>query len=703
MGKYIKYILIFLLCIFVFKSNVHADNPSISYITHMQDKGWTNYVSSGISGITGQSKRMESIKVKLNDSQNSSIYYRTHIQDIGWQDYKKDDEISGTVGMSKRLEAIQIKLEGNISNEYDIYYRTHIQDIGWQDWKKNDEISGTVGMSKRLEAIEIKIVKKDSVETENEYLTFNYKSYIKGVGWQNNVNNGEISGTVGESKPINYVNLSLNSNIEGDILYSVYSSNKWQDYKNSNTDAGLQDNSIQAIKIKLLGELSNKYDVYYKTHVSNIGWLSWTKNDNPSGSIGFFNNVEAIQIKVIKKYSEEIDTSGNSFYESNNKITYSSHVSDIGWMNYVNDGQTSGTVGKSKKIESIKIKLDNSANSSIVYSTYIKDRGWQENKKNDEISGTVGESRSIEAIKIKIDGKLSNYYDVYYRTHVSNIGWLSWAKNNEKAGSVSNNTNVEALEIKLISKTDSKKPTDTSKPYVIGKWNNDEYKDYFGRIATGFKVVDGIKYYFNNEGKMIGKNVKKVIDVSSWQNNIDWQTIKNKGDVDEAIIRVGWGMSYDDSPGIDSKFDYNIKEVQRLGIPYGIYIYGYAEVDYAARNEAKFVVDMMQKYNIPKDTYVWYDAEINTISLNQYKSVIPTFIEYMNNNGYKNVGVYGSLNNFITSNGNLNDSKIRSYPLWVAQYYKKIQYPGKYIGWQYTSDGSIEGINGRVDVSMFYK
>jgi GH25 family lysozyme M1 (1,4-beta-N-acetylmuramidase) len=71
----------------------------------------------------------------------------------------------------------------------------------------------------------------------------------------------------------------------------------------------------------------------------------------------------------------------------------------------------------------------------------------------------------------------------------------------------------------------------------------------------------------------------------------------------------------------------------------------------------------------------------------------------MHNNGYPNVGVYGSLNNFISTN--LNDKDIKLYPLWVAQYSKKIQYPGTYKGWQYTSDGSVPGINGRVDLSMF--
>ena len=58
-----------------------------------------------------------------------------HIQDIGWQDWKDSEEMAGTEGQSKRLEAIQIKLEN--TQDYSIEYRVHVQDIGWQDCVKD--------------------------------------------------------------------------------------------------------------------------------------------------------------------------------------------------------------------------------------------------------------------------------------------------------------------------------------------------------------------------------------------------------------------------------------------------------------------------------------------------------------------------------------------------------------------------------------
>ena len=232
-------------------------------------------------------------------------------------------------------------------------------------------------------------------------------------------------------------------------------------------------------------------------------------------------------------------------------------------------------------------------------------------------------------------------------------------------------------------------------------WKNENGKRYFyytnGTQARGWVNLAGVKYYFNEDGEMIGENVKKVIDISSWQDTINWEQVKNDG-VDGAIIRVGWGMTSYDAPGIDSKFAYNISEVKRLNIPYALYIYGYAEYDFSAKNEAKFVKEMMEKYGISKNTYVFYDAE-EPIPLSTYEMVIPTFIETMHSYGYNNVGVYGSVSFF--DYGRLNSNRIKQYPVWVAQYYKRNQYDGNYVGWQYCSDGRINGINGNVDVNMF--
>ena len=118
------------------------------------------------STVNSEKKETESI-VKENNSKNISnedslvqkreetptIVYESHIQTYGWQGEKQNGEISGTTGLSKRLEAIKISLQ-NVDG--DVEYIGYTQTYGWRNWVSNGEISGTVGESKRLEAIKIK-------------------------------------------------------------------------------------------------------------------------------------------------------------------------------------------------------------------------------------------------------------------------------------------------------------------------------------------------------------------------------------------------------------------------------------------------------------------------------------------------------------------------------------------------------------------
>jgi hypothetical protein len=147
---------------------------TLLYQSHVQDIGWMDAVMNGnISGTTAQSKRMEAIKIKLQDIAGG-IEYCTHIQDIGWTGWSADGDMSGTTAQSKRLEAIQIRLTGEAADKYDIYYRVHVQDIGWMDWAKNGQSAGTAACSYRMESIQIVMVLKgDSAPGSTEKAFYN--------------------------------------------------------------------------------------------------------------------------------------------------------------------------------------------------------------------------------------------------------------------------------------------------------------------------------------------------------------------------------------------------------------------------------------------------------------------------------------------------------------------------------------------------
>jgi len=288
---------------------------SVSYRTHVQDVGWQDYVSDGaVSGTSAQSKRLEAINIKLDlQGITGGIEYRTHVQDIGWQDWVANDALSGTSGQSKRLEAIQIRLTGEAADVYDVYYRVHAQNVGWMGWAKNGESSGTAGYSYRLEAIEVKLVLKGEAAPGDTTWSFInkyepvdailYKTHVQDVGWQGYVANGATSGTSGESKRLEGIQIKLN-NIAGGIEYRTHVQDYgWMDWVSNDAMSGTsgQSKRLEAIQIRLTGAAADTYDIYYCVHAQNTGWLDWAKNGQSAGTAGFGYRLEAIQIVLVPK------------------------------------------------------------------------------------------------------------------------------------------------------------------------------------------------------------------------------------------------------------------------------------------------------------------------------------------------------------------------------------------------------------------
>ncbi len=136
-------------------------------------------------------------------------------------------------------------------------------------------------------------------------------------------------------------------------------------------------------------------------------------------------------------------------------VQYRSQVQDIGWQDYVADGQTSGTTGQGKRLEATSIQLSNldgNLTGSIQYQTHVQNIGWQNWTQDGSVSGTVGQSLRLEAIKIKLSGTVANAYDVYYRVHAQNFGWLGWTSNGQEAGTTGYGYRLEAMEVVLVPK-----------------------------------------------------------------------------------------------------------------------------------------------------------------------------------------------------------------------------------------------------------
>ena len=170
-------------------------------------------------------------------------------------------------------------------------------------------------------------------------------------------------------------------------------------------------------------------------------------------------------------------------------VIYQTHIEDYGWQDIRKDGQMAGTSGESKRLEGIKINLDNNSsyNGTIEYCTHIEGIGWQGWKKNGQISGTEGQSKQIEAIKIKLTEEMAAHYDVYYRVHVQELGWMDWASNGEAAGTAGYIYRIEAIQIELVEKG-GKAPGETTRPFIQ---HYVSYKTHVQDYGWLDKVYDG--------------------------------------------------------------------------------------------------------------------------------------------------------------------------------------------------------------------
>lgn len=197
----------------------------------------------------------------------------------------------------------------------------------------------------------------------------------------------------------------------------------------------------------------------------------------------------------------------------------------------------------------------------------------------------------------------------------------------------------------------------------------------------------------------------KGIDVSEHQKKIDWEKVKSDG-VQFAMLRMGVGS--DIQSQTDDYVLRNAEECDRLGIPYGLYIYSYATSESKAHSEAKHMIRVAKQVNATLGYY--YDMEDadgyklkHNFNPRTHKAELTNFclifLEDMKKAGYDNVGVYANKDYFTNI---LDIEKIRKIgKIWLAQWGVSKPYVLCNM-WQYTSKGKVNGISGNVDMNIYY-
>ena len=627
------------------ESSLNNEDYQIAYSSHVQNIGWQDYSYDGnISGTSGKALRIEALKIKKNSNISGDILYRVHVENIGWQDWRSENNIAGTTGKSLRIEAIEIRLDN--SPDYTVLYRSHVENKGWTSWVPSGYMSGTVNKGLRMEAIEIKIINKS--EAPKIKPTVSYNSHVENIGWQGIKNEGSTSGTIGKGLRLEALKVNLeNIPFDGSLLYKSHVQNVgWQGWKNSSesitgtTDLGYR---LEAIQMKIY---NLDYSIVYRVHVQNIGWQNWKKDGETAGTTGMGLRIEAIQIKIMTKEQA-------AYY----------------------------CVGATKAMVNI-----DSPTKVLTRDSSLKLAGWVLTDGNNYDIKVYIDNKEIETSFTRLERPdvLNAFKNEYSSADNPNPGF----KTNIDISKI-RDQELHTIDVRIVNTVDN-------------------------------SLLDNMTQKFRRTfGQLMG------IDISEYQKSIDWAKVKNQ--VDFVILRVGYGSDDDYPSQKDSRFDEYMEACIRYDIPVEVYLFSYATTPERGVAEARHVIRALDKYrNRVKIYKVWYDIEPSSDSINtvleqtmrnntlenrkRLSSLCNNFKNTLKPYGYS-AGIYASAS--IVKNYFEKDL-FSGYDLWIAHYTGATQdnpsaKPSDldqdeylYIMWQYTSSGSVNGINTSVDMNLSY-
>lgn len=256
---------------------------------------------------------------------------------------------------------------------------------------------------------------------------------------------------------------------------------------------------------------------------------------------------------------------------------------------------------------------------------------------------------------------------------------------------------------------------------VLGEKTVKAWQKKLNVDADGIFGVNSMKAwqkYLNSHSKPVyppdpkPRKKWKVIDISEFQDNINWAKAKADG-VQGAIIRCGLRGAGTGTLKTDSMFLEHIKGAYKAGLPVGIYMFTEAINAKEGKEEADYAIKLWQKANLPISFPIGVDSEnvfykengkkiagrANDTKLSRAKrtEAIKAFCERIKEKGYTPM-IYASTS---WLHNQLDMSKL-PYDVWVAQYNDVCEYEGKYVMWQYTSEGRVAGASGNIDMNHCY-
>ena len=222
--------------------------------------------------------------------------------------------------------------------------------------------------------------------------------------------------------------------------------------------------------------------------------------------------------------------------------------------------------------------------------------------------------------------------------------------------------------------------------------------------------LDSERFFTGDDGYMhySDDNIKDTlvgIDMSTFQDDVDWETLSKNENVDFVMLRVGYRGYTEGGLMLDSKFEESKEAVTKYKIPCGVYFFTQAVTYDEGVEEAEFVLKNIKKmdikYPVVIDSELIGDSEArgDNATNDQRTDGIVGFCETIKAAGYTPM-IYASRNMFAQC---LDMDRLGDYELWLAHYANVPNFPYKYTGWQYTEDGTVDGVSGTVDLNLWFK
>ena len=545
-----------------------------------------------------------------------------------------------------------------------------------QRWKIEKNADGSVSIISKCNGLYLSVTgSKNSnganIEVNNKRQSFNLKK-ITTIKGSRTINDGYyyISCAIDESKVLDIsaasklsganVQIWQNESVAQQKFYIKYDGNGYYTIKNVNSG-------------KLLDVANGQ------TERGNNVW-QWTSN-----------NTDA-QKWVISKTSD-------GFYNIISKLSgINLEVAGSKNLNGTNVQINFASNSKNQKFKFIETKV---GTKTIADGTYEITSKIASNMLLDVAGGS-----NLDGANVQIWADANEKHQKFELTYIGNGNYKILCKRSGKALTVAETGTAYSSNVYQSTYLER-----SNQKWRIEKNNNEYYivSEYNGRFldVAGGSSENGtnIRVYLPNYSKsqtFIFEQKKYGIDVSHWQNNIDFDALYKSQSIDFMIIRAGQGLNIN-----DKKFERNYTYAKKYGIPLGVYLYANAQNVDEARAEANHLLYLLKGKNFELPIYYDIEAQEN-VDVNTITAMCNEYCKILKNAGYK-PGIYASKYYLLYK---ISPNKLPvNCSIWVASYGKNdggipkdtYKYNGKWDIWQYTSTGKIAGINGDVDYDVSFK